>query len=97
MKIHSVYRVIKGPLGAGYAYPVKVFDDQRVAEEALQESAQFMAAVTEGNIIVGMRKVMSVKQLLVELGVGTISHSVLTQEVHGSVILTPTAGIIRPA
>lgn len=93
-KIHTVFRIVKSHLGGGYAHPVKAFDDGKVAEDACRQSAEMFAAVSEGKIIVvtpqGPRAVMTVKQLLIELGVATISHSILPQEVHGAILLSPT-------
>ena len=98
-KTFTVYRLVKSHLGGAYAHPVKVFDDPKVAEDALKSSASAFAEIAEGTVLVktpqGPRAVMTVRQLLNELGVAALSHSILEQEVHGAIVLTPTASIIQ--
>lgn len=97
-KVYTLFRTCTGPMG-GMSHPVKTFDDKSVAEDACRKTVGGFAEIVEGSIIVntpgGPRKVMTVKQLLMELGIGTMSHNVLEQETHGALILTPTSAIIQ--
>jgi len=98
-KVHTVYRVIKSRLGGSYIMPVKVYDDPKNAETASKQSAATFGELAEGSIIVntpqGPKRVMTVKQLLVELGIDVITHSVLSQDVHGAIVLAPTGVAIQ--
>jgi len=98
-KVHTVYRTVRTGIGNAFATPVKVYDDSKLADEALKANAQALAEIIEGNIIIrtekGPRAVMTVKQLLAELGISGWSYSVLEQEVHQGLIVTPTAAIIQ--
>jgi len=99
-KVHTVYRVVKGQLGAAITHPVKVFDDDKLANQGLAAAAEPLAAIVEqGTILVktpqGPRAVMTVQQLLMELGIAGISYAIVPQEVHGAIIVTPTAAIIQ--
>jgi hypothetical protein len=93
-KVHTLFRVVQSQLGGGYMHPMKAFDEMKVAEEAQHAGAQSMGAILEGSIIVstpqGPRKAMSVRQLLHELGIASVSHRILEQDVHGALILAPT-------
>lgn len=97
-KVYTLFRSCTGPLG-GMSHPVKTFDDKSVAEDACRKTVGAFSELVEGSIIVntagGPRKVMTVKQLLIELGVSTMSHNVLEQETHGALILAPTSAIIQ--
>lgn len=99
-KVHTVYRVVRTGIGAAYAVPMKAYADKDVADNALQENAAGLADVIEGNVIVkterGPRAVMTVKQLLNELGIVGWSYTILTQDVHASLLVTPTSAIIKP-
>jgi hypothetical protein len=94
MKVHTVFRVVQSQLGGGYLYPVKAFDDPKEAERCQVAAADTLGAIAEGSIIVntpqGPRKAMTVKQLLHELGIASILHRVLEQDVHKGLILAPT-------
>lgn len=93
-KVHTAYRVVKTRLGSAYIHPVKAYDNPQVAEKAVHEMSAGLAAVAEGTILVktpqGPRAVMTVWQFLHELGIEGWSHSVLSQDVHGAIVLTPS-------
>lgn len=93
-EIHTLYRIVESQLGS-YAYPVKTFDSQPIADAALQDAVRFWAQLTEGNVVVGLHKVMTVKQMLIELGVATLSHNVLGQKVHGAIVVAPASALIQ--
>jgi hypothetical protein len=92
-KVHTLYRIVKTRLGSAYAHPMKTFDELKTAEDALTKAASGLAEVIEGTVLVktpeGPRAVMTVKQLLIELGVEGFSYSILSHDVHGGLILTP--------
>lgn len=99
-KVFTVYRIVKGQTGSAISHPVKVFDDEKLAAQGLDAAAGPLAAIIEsGKVLVGTpqgpRMVMTVQQLLVELGVEGISYGVVPQEVHGAIIVAPTAAIIQ--
>lgn len=99
-KVYSVFRVVRTQLGGSYAHLVQTFDDPKVADDGLTAAAEPLAAVIEtGKVLVqtpqGPRMVMTVQQLLVELGIAGLSYSVLPQDVHGAIIVAPTAAIIQ--
>lgn len=99
-KIHTVYRTVRTNIGSAFAAPIKVYEDKKVAEEALSANANSLAEIIEGTVLVktekGPRAVMTVKQLLTELGIAGWSYSILEQDVHAGLVVTPTSAIILP-
>lgn len=99
-KVHTVYRIVKGALGSAITHPMKVYEDEKLAREASATASDTLAAIVEsGKILVqtqkGPRMVMTVQQLLIELGIDGVSHGVVPQEVHGAIIVAPTSAIIQ--
>lgn len=97
-KVYTVYRIVKTQLGS-YAHPVQVFDDQKVAEDALARAGQTLASMAKGTIMIrtpeGPRAAMSVEQLMHEFGVVGWSYSIAEQTVHGAVIFNPNGIAIQ--
>lgn len=98
-KVHIVCRVVTSHLGGTYIHPVQAFDDEKIAEQASAESQASFAALSQGTIMVqtpqGPRSAMSVMQFLHELGIASLKHPILQQEVKSSLLFTPTASIIQ--
>ena len=99
-KIFTVYRVVNGQLGSAITHPVKVFESKEVAQDGLRLAAEPLSAIIEsGKVLIqtpaGPRMVMTVQQLLVELGIEGLSHAIVPSETHASAIVTPTSAIIQ--
>lgn len=98
-KVYTLFCITETPLGAGAIHPMKSFDHKNDADDACRKTVAAMAEIIEGTVLVktpsGPRKVMTVKQLLTQMGIATLSHNVLEQETHGALILTPTSAIIQ--
>jgi len=103
VKIFTLQTVVMGHKGAGtgFASPVKLFESEALAKQALEEhGGQVRSVIETGKIIMmteqGPKAVMSVAQFLSIIGVGSVAHTILGGEVSGSVLVVPPSAIIVP-
>ena len=93
-----LFRILQSPLGASMIHPVKAFERESDAKDAMATAIAAYEEIMKGTIMVKVggapKAVMGVGQFLADLGIAGYGHNILRQEIHGSLILAPVPRII---
>jgi hypothetical protein len=93
MKATVIFRKCAAANGTALLHPVGIAGSDEVANEMVAHAKGFIDEIQQGKIVVqtpdGPRAVMSVAQLLAEIGIADIGYATMTGECKESNLLVP--------
>lgn len=93
MKAHFVFRKLSAVNGSCILHPLGIASDEAVMKEMIAHAEGFQREIAIGKVVLqtknGPRAVMTVEQLLVELGVNDMSIATMVGECKESALVVP--------
>lgn len=99
MKVHTTYRSIVAMNDTRTLMPLRVDENLEDAQQLVREISEEYGALfgehSNAYIVAGEHRIV-LKNFLVELGIKTVQHGIVSHETHGSLIVQPRAGLVVP-